>query len=125
LDFIAKARTEVTTNRQTNWGVKLFQGTKMYSTMHNYALAIKGEIGFFCLKFIPQILTLFFFQVNGNWYIAFFLITPFITKTFYPKKCATDLYSSDSINGKYVCFHSKMLGLRPSVSEEDELMELS
>jgi hypothetical protein len=44
LDFIAKARTEVTTNRQTNLGVKLFQGTKMYSTMHNYALAIKGEI---------------------------------------------------------------------------------
>jgi hypothetical protein len=28
LDFIAKARTEVTTNRQTNLGVKLFQGTK-------------------------------------------------------------------------------------------------
>ena len=46
LDFIAKARTEVTTNRQTNWGVKLFQGIKMYSTMHNYALAIKGEIRF-------------------------------------------------------------------------------
>ena len=50
LDVIAKARTEVTTNRQTNWGVKLFQGTKMYSTMHNYALAIKGEIRFFLIK---------------------------------------------------------------------------
>ena len=45
LDVIAKARTEVTTNRQTNWGVKLFQGT-----MHTYALAIKGEIRFFLIK---------------------------------------------------------------------------
>ena len=50
LDVIAKARTEVTTNRQTNRGVKLFQGTKMYSAMHNYALAIKGEIRFFLIK---------------------------------------------------------------------------
>ena len=50
LDFIAKARTEVTTNRQTNWGVKLFQGIKMYSTMHNYALAIKGEIRLCLIK---------------------------------------------------------------------------
>ena len=50
LDFIAKARTEVTTNRQTNWCVKVFQGTKMYSTMHNYALAIKGEIRLFLIK---------------------------------------------------------------------------
>jgi hypothetical protein len=50
LDVIAKARTEVTTNRQTNWGVKLFQGTKMYSAMHNYALAIKGDIRFFLIK---------------------------------------------------------------------------
>ena len=50
LDFIAKARTEVITNRQTNWGVKLFQGTKMYSTKHSYALAIKGEIRLFLIK---------------------------------------------------------------------------
>lgn len=50
LDFIAKARTEVTTNRQTNWGAKLSQGTKMNSIMHNYALAIKGEIKFFLIK---------------------------------------------------------------------------
>ena len=50
LDFIAKARTEVTTNRQTNWCVKVFQGTKMYSTKHNYALEIKGEIRLFLIK---------------------------------------------------------------------------
>ena len=43
--------------------------------------------------FIPQILTLFFYHEG-----------------ILQKKCATDLYSSDSINGKYVCFHSKMLG---------------
>ena len=47
---LLKPETEVTTNRQTHWGVKLFQGTKMYSTMHNYALAIKGEIRFFLIK---------------------------------------------------------------------------
>jgi hypothetical protein len=89
---IANARPELTTNRQTNWGVKLLQGTKMYSTMHNYALAIKGEIIFFLIKK----------SLIKHRYIAFFLIKPFITKAFYKKKCATDLYSSDSINGKYV-----------------------
>ena len=69
------------------------------------------------LIFLSQVLYVYstnidiiFFQVNGNWYIAFFLIKPFITKAFYKTKCATNLYSSDSINGKYVCFHSKMLG---------------
>jgi hypothetical protein len=56
------------------------------------------------------------------WYIAFFPIKFFITKTFYPKKCATDLYSSDSINGKYVCFHSKMLGYEYALAIKGEII---